>query len=90
MALPTVAFGTATLTGMAANIESATVTIGGTIVVIGWMITGILWLLAAGNPSKITVAKGALIACVVGTIVVVLAGTASSIESVINNALGIT
>ena len=43
------------------------------IVIIGWIITGILYLTAAGDPSKLKLAQGALVACVIGTAVVILA-----------------
>jgi len=46
--------------------------IGATIVVIGWIITGILYLTAGGG-ERLGVAKKALIACVIGTALIILA-----------------
>lgn len=43
------------------------------IVIILWVVTGILYLLALGDPGKLKTANGALLTSVAGTIVVVLA-----------------
>ena len=58
---------------IANNVKELTVQIGVAIVVIGWVITGILYLTAGGAPDKLGTAKKALIACVIGTVVVVIA-----------------
>ena len=50
--------------------------IGAAVVVIGWVIAGILWLTSAGNPSKIAIAKAAIFACVVGTLLIIISTTA--------------
>ena len=56
------------------------ISIGGMIVVIGWIIAGILYLTAAGNPEKIGIAKKALFAAVIGTALIVLA---TSVENIL-------
>ena len=58
---------------MVENIENAFITIGGSIVVIGWIIAGILYLTSAGNPEKTGIAKKALFAAVIGTALIILA-----------------
>lgn len=86
--MPVAALGDGTtLTGLAGNLKTAAITVGSAIVVIGWIIAGILYLTASGKPEKIQIAKNALIACVVGTILVVLAGTLGIIASVIQSAI---
>jgi len=71
--------------GMIEAIKSALYTIGGTIVVIGWVIAGILWLISAGSPEKTGIAKKATIAAVIGTVLIIL----STISwNVINDLLG--
>jgi hypothetical protein len=45
--------------------------VGGTVVIIGWIITGILYLTAGGG-ERLNTAKKALVACVIGTLVVIL------------------
>lgn len=55
-------------------------------VVIFWLATGILFLAAMGDPSKLNTAKMSLIASIIGTIVVVIAASAMAI---IRNSLGI-
>lgn len=61
------------------KIKDAFVTIGGLIVVIGWVIAGILYLTSVGG-ERLVVAKKALIACVIGTALIVLA---ASVEGII-------
>jgi hypothetical protein len=75
------------LTTITTSIENAAWIIGTTVVVIGWIITGILFLIAQGAPEKLSTAKTALIAAVVGTLLIVLAGSAASL---IRSAIGIT
>lgn len=53
--------------------------VGGTLVVISWVIAGILYLTAIGNPQKMDTAKKALIAAIIGTVLVLLAGSAIDI-----------
>jgi hypothetical protein len=50
--------------------------IGGAIVVILWVVTGILFLTALGDPSKLTLAKKALFASIIGTILIIVASSA--------------
>lgn len=66
------------------NIKSAFITVGSSIVVIGWIIAGILYLTAAGSPEKLGTAKKALFACVVGTALIILSVVA---EMTISNLL---
>ncbi len=61
------------------NVENAVNTIAGSIVVIGWFIAGILYLTAAGNPEKTGIAKKAMIAAIIGTVLVILATMAEAI-----------
>lgn len=81
--------GGATLKGMAASVKQAAVDIATPIVVVGWIIAGILYLTAAGAPEKITIAKKAVIACTIGTVLVVLAIGSDMIIEVVKNAFGI-
>jgi len=46
------------------------------IVVVLWIVTGILFLLAQTNPSKLTSAKTALLTSIAGTVLVILAFSA--------------
>ena len=78
-----------TLSTMAARVEVVAIDIATPIVVIGWIITGILWLTAAGAPDKLGTAKKAVFACVIGTIIVALAITSDAIMGVIKDALNI-
>ena len=64
--------------------------VGGAVVFIGWVITGILYLTASGKPEKMNVAKIALIACTIGTLLIILAAASGPIMNIIANALGVT
>ena len=61
------------------KVRSVTLQIGGSIVAIGWVIAGILYLTAAGNSEKTGIAKKALIACIIGTILIILSTFAMGI-----------
>ncbi|OGZ78140.1 MAG: hypothetical protein A2358_02205 [Candidatus Staskawiczbacteria bacterium RIFOXYB1_FULL_37_44] len=84
LVLPTIAFaqGTGTSSGgfcpMIRNVQAVTYQVGGSIVIIGWVIAGILYLTAGGG-SRMEVAKKALIAAVIGTLLIVLAAGASQL-----------
>ena len=58
-----------TIPSIAAQIISNAYTIGTVIVVIGWIITGFLFLTSGGEPSKLNLAKTALVTMIAGTIV---------------------
>jgi len=88
-ALPTVALGEQTLQGVVTSIQNVTITIATPIVIIGWIIAGILYLTSAGSPEKTGTAKKAMIAALIGTILVVLAIGSGTIVSIIQTALGL-
>lgn len=67
--LPVVAL--ADLPGIFDTIELDLQTAGRAIVVVGWIITGILYLTSGGNPDRLSIAKKAVVACVIGTVLVV-------------------
>lgn len=58
---------------MVTAIKNAFVKIASSIVIIGWIVTGILYLTAAGSPEKTGTAKKSLVACVIGTVLIILA-----------------
>ena len=88
--LPMVTFGASgkTLDTMATAVKEAAIAIAVPIVVVGWVIAGILFLTAAGG-SRMEIAKKALMACVVGTVLVALAIGSGAIMEVIKNAFGL-
>jgi len=86
--LPSIALAQTQASVIAGNIEQLTLTIGVCIVVIGWVIAGILYLTAAGAPDKTGIAKKAMIAALMGTILIVIAaGGYSVISGIVNSAL---
>ncbi|MCX6718725.1 MAG: hypothetical protein NTY81_03985 [Candidatus Staskawiczbacteria bacterium] len=70
--------GGATVGGMAQAIAGVVVIVGTWIVVIMWVMTGILFLIAQGDPSKLNSAKIALFSAIGGTILIILANGAMS------------
>jgi hypothetical protein len=73
--LPTLAQA-ATLIGIIGKITAAVVPIGTPLVVVGFIIAGFLYISAAASPERMSLAKKALIAAVIGTILIILAATA--------------
>jgi hypothetical protein len=69
-----------------AKVKDALIIIGGSIVIIGWIIAGILYLTSAGSPEKTGTAKKALVAAVIGTVLLIIA---TSIEAAIKTLLGL-
>lgn len=76
VALPNLISAT-TLGSMAESAMHAIITAAGFIVVIMWVVTGILFLISMGDPSKLSSAKIGLIAAVAGTVLVILANYAT-------------
>jgi len=62
-----------TVTAMANRVKVVLITVGNAVVLIGWVWAGILWLTSGGSPEKTGTAKKAIIACVIGTILIILA-----------------
>ena len=60
------------------KIEAMFVSIGASIVIIGWIIAGILYLTSMGSPEKTGTAKKAMIAAVIGTALVILSASAKT------------
>lgn len=73
-----------TITGLAANVANVIWIVATIIVVVFWVITGVAFLTAQGDPSKMQKAKLALFTAVGGTVIVVLA---YSVMSIISNAI---
>lgn len=70
-----------TITGMVANVARVIWTVATIIVVMFWVITGLLFLTAAGDPGKLGTAKKALFAAIGGTVIVIVAYSAINIIS---------
>jgi len=95
--LPNIVFGQSTggttMETVSGAVKSAAITLGQAIIVIGWIIAGILYLTAAGAPDKLGIAKKALVACVIGTVLVILAmavsGSSGGIIDLIKNSFGV-
>ena len=64
-----------TITIMTA-VQTAATNIGIPMIIVGWLIAGILYLSSAGSANLTGLAKKALISCVIGTVLVILAANA--------------
>jgi len=85
--LPVIAFAQAApgpIENIVGNIVNVVIFVAGSIVVIIWAVTGVLFLSSQGDPGKLSTAKNSLFAAVAGTILVILAISAKVIiENVI-------
>ncbi len=77
---------TPTIAGMAESIAGQVVLVATWIVVIMWVVTGIIFLTAQGDPGKINTGKTALFASIGGTILIILAQSAIAL---VKNSFGI-
>jgi len=58
---------------MADGVKTVAMAIALALVVVGWVVAGILYLTAGGAPEKMGTAKKALIASIIGTVLIVIA-----------------
>ena len=70
-----------TITGIAVNVANVIWIVATIIVVMFWVVTGVLFLMAAGDPAKLGTAKKALFAAIGGTVIVILAWSVVGIIS---------
>ena len=75
------------ITTMVGNVAKVIIIVAGIIVVVLWVVTGVLFLAAQGAPEKLTKAKSALIGAIIGTVIVILAYTGTTIVNIFSNAL---
>jgi len=68
-----------TITGMVNNVGMVIGQVAVAIVIIFWLITGILFLSAQGDPTKLSTAKKALFASIGGTVICIVAASAIGI-----------
>jgi uncharacterized membrane protein SirB2 len=74
--LPAVASAQYTITGMIDSVVSVVWYIADAVIVILWIVTGIMFLTAQGDPTKLASAKKALFAALIGTAIIIVAGSA--------------
>jgi len=86
LTLPFAASAQVTLAGMAAAVAGQVIIIATWIVVIMWVVTGILFLTAQGDPGKLNAGKLALLGAIGGTFLIIIAHVAVALVS---NSFGI-
>jgi len=74
LVLPTLA-AAATLQGMSDAAAQTALYVATGVVIVLWVLTGILFLTAQGEPATLNKAKMALLAAVIGTVVIIIAST---------------
>lgn len=84
LVLPSSAFA-ATVQGMVDGAVQTTLYIASGIVVILWVVTGVLFLTALGDPAKLKSAKTGLFAAIAGTVLIIVAsGALNLVRSAFN------
>ena len=78
----------ATVGGIISSIKASLTGLGGSLATIAFIVAGIMYLTGSGNPSRMTVAKGALVAAVIGIVIVLLAGNACEFVNTFTGAGG--
>jgi len=73
---PLVASADSTLLGIVEGAKNSLMALGGGLATIAFIVAGIMFLTATGNPSRMEIAKKSLIAAVIGIMIIVLAGGA--------------
>jgi uncharacterized membrane protein (DUF485 family) len=79
--LPSLASADISIQGMVEGAVNTTWIIAAGVVVILWVVTGLLFLLAQGSPEKVNSAKKSLLAAIAGTVLVIVAFSAISLVS---------
>ncbi len=79
--LPVIAFADISIEGIVTGAVNTTLFVASAIVVILWVITGLLFLTAQGDPAKLGKAKLALFSAIGGTLLVIIASSAMSLVS---------
>ncbi len=70
-----------TAVGIVTNIATVLNNIILVFIIIAWLITGLLFLMATGNPNLVGLGKKAAFASIIGTVIYVLSGVALGIIS---------
>ncbi len=82
LTLPVVTFALpSTLQGLVDGLASSLGGLGASLAVIGFVVAGIMYIASTANPSMMSVAKGALIAAIIGIVILILAPSAQSFVS---------
>jgi hypothetical protein len=79
LVLPSLVFAQVTIISIVNSLATTISYLAGVVAVICWIITGIMFLTAMGDPGKLGTAKKALIFSIVGTAIALLAGSAPGI-----------
>lgn len=83
---PLLASAQITITGMVSAAVSTAQWIASGLVIILWLLTGVLFLVAQGAPEKLNLARKALFTSIAGTVIVIIAAVAMD---VVGKAFGI-
>ncbi|MGD0576966.1 MAG: hypothetical protein ABSA74_02755 [Candidatus Staskawiczbacteria bacterium] len=78
-----------TVQTMADSAATAALYVASGIIVILWVLTGVLFLMAQGEPATLNKAKLALLASVIGTIVIIIANMTGGPQSIVHSIFGI-
>jgi len=76
LVLPSVSLAAKTLLDIVNELANQLKLLSAGLATIAFVVSGIMFLTATGNPSRMTIAKGSLVAAIIGIVLVVLAGGA--------------
>jgi len=76
------------ISGIVGKIKDSLSGLGAGLATIAFIIAGIMFLSATGNPSRMTIAKGALVAGVIGIVIILLADGACEFVKTFTGASG--
>ncbi len=71
------------------NIEDVIQAIGVAMIVIGFVVAGIMYLISGGSTEKTGIAKKALIAALIGAVIVILAYSSNTLVKIIKAVLNV-
>jgi len=76
LTIPTVSHGETTIKTMVDNLAGNLKDLGGSLAIIGFVVAGIMYISSTANPQMMATAKSALVAAVIGVVILILATTA--------------
>jgi len=86
LVIPTIAYAQVTILSIVNSVAYTAWIIATGVVVVLWLVTGMLFLLAQGAPEKLNMAKKALFTSVAGTVIVIVAFSALTLMA---NVIGV-
>ncbi len=88
LAAPAAGGGGDSIKGIVGKVKDSLTGLGAALATIAFVVAGIMFLTATGNPSRMTIAKGSLVAGVIGIVIILLANNACTFVKTFTGASG--